>query len=83
MAYKIMDYYISSISLNMDSDMVEYDLLGGDYFELPGIPTFNMDLSLSIGNVESKPVKQLSDIFTVEDLKNLSKVISQKFRSMS
>lgn len=82
-AYKLQDYIIATVDISVDRHVEMLHFLdGSSSIDVPGHQEISMNLSLIVGNMESKEVKRFSDIFTVEDLKKLSKVTTQKFNKM-
>ena len=82
LAYKLNNYAIQSLTLSMTNNATMLHGLGGDSFFDSGCNEYSMDLSIIIGEIKSKSIKRFSDLFTVEDLKRISKISTQKFRRM-
>ena len=81
-SYKLSNYAIRFLALNMTNNTTMMHMLDGDSFSVPGRNEYSMNLDIVIGEVEQQPIKRFSDIFTVEDLKKISKITTQKFRRM-
>ena len=82
-AYKIMDYGIQSLSMTVSQTPTVLSFLASDkeYF-VENKPNYSLDLSIIMSNVEQKKIKHFSDIFSVEDIKKISKMTTRKFRRM-
>lgn len=82
-AFKCINPTVTSYSINIDNGMRECPLLGSDSEFVSHKPMCELDISIIPEDFTSTEIKKFSDIFSIEDLKKLSKLHRAKIRDVN